>query len=200
MAYDDIIRVADEKTQGDRVQRIRAEMGDLKVTHITEYTHPRAEELVTLLPAPMGRYMRARPRLMAWVDRRVNKGRRLRSDKVGPFLQLWLIAGLRGWRRGSLRHQDETVWIENWLETVMKYAADNRPLAVESLKARRLIKGYSDTSARGSHKFDRVMRGIELVSQRDDAAQWARRLIAAALEDEKGDSLDGALQTIESFA
>ena len=35
---------------------------------------------------------------------------------------------------------------------------------------------------------------------RPDAADWTRRLRQAALLDEKGEALDGALKTVRSFA
>jgi indolepyruvate ferredoxin oxidoreductase beta subunit len=44
------------------------------------------------------------------------------------------------------------------------------------------------------------MEGIALVAGRQDAADWARRLREAALQDEEGSALDGALATIRSFA
>ncbi|MDQ3559943.1 MAG: hypothetical protein M3453_12335, partial [Pseudomonadota bacterium] len=56
--------------------------------------------------------------------------------------------------------------------------------------------GYSDTHARGSSKFDRVLSALPLLSGRADAAEWLHRLIEAALKDEDGDMLDGALKTI----
>lgn len=200
MAYDDLIRVAAEKTQGARLARIRAEMGGAAVLQLTEFTHPRAEEVVSLLPAGLGRWIHARPRLFAWIDRRVNKGRRLRTDRLWPFAQLWVLAGLRGWRRRSLRHAQEMAHLAAWLEAALAEAPRDPDLAAEILKARRLVKGYSDTHARGLSKFDRVMGGIALVAGRADAALWARRLIAAALQDEEGKALDGALATIRSFA
>lgn len=199
MAYDDVIRVADEKTRAARFARIRAEMGAREVMQLTDYTHPRGAEIVSLFPARLGRWVHARPRLLAWIDRRVNKGRRLRTDRLWPFLQLWLIAGLRRWRRASLRHATEMAHLDAWLAAALSHAAANPALGVEVLKARRLIKGYSDTHARGLSKFDRVMDGIALVAHRPDAADWARRLVAAALADEEGQALDGALATIRSF-
>ena len=65
--------------------------------------------------------------------------------------------------------------------------------------ARGLIKGYSNTPARGLSKFDRVVDAAKLVAGRDDAAQWIERLREAALKDEKGEALDGAIETIRSF-
>jgi len=67
------------------------------------------------------------------------------------------------------------------------------------LAARRLIKGYSDTHARGESKFDRVIGAVPLLASRDDGADWMRRLRDAALMDEKGIALDGALKTIASL-
>ena len=57
-----------------------------------------------------------------------------------------------------------------------------------------------DTHARGLSKFDRVMSALPMLRGRPDAADWMRRLRTAALANEKGKALDGALKTIESFA
>jgi indolepyruvate ferredoxin oxidoreductase beta subunit len=45
-----------------------------------------------------------------------------------------------------------------------------------------------------------VIGALEILSGRDDAADWIKRLRQAALEDEKGAALDGALATVRSFA
>lgn len=200
MAYDDVIRVAAEKTRSARFARIRAEMRAGEVMQLTDYTHPRGEEIVSLLPAGLGRWIHARPRLLAFIDGRVNKGRRLRTDRLLPFLQLWLIAGLRPWRRRSLRHAQEVAHMERWLDAALSRAARDPALAVEILRTRRLVKGYSDTHARGLSKFDRVLAAVDEIAQRPDAADWTRRLVAAALADEEGAALDGAIATIRSFA
>lgn len=202
MAYDDVIRVADQKTRPARFTRIGREMGagEAQLLQLTEFLHPRAEELVGLLPARMGARIAANPARMRQIDRWFNHGRRLRSDRVWPFLQLWLLGGLRRWRRGNLRHAEEMAHIEGWLATALGHLPADYDLAVEVIRMRRLIKGYSDTHARGQSKYDRVMQGVALVAGRDDAADWARRLREAALQDEQGDKLDGALKTIRSFA
>lgn len=202
MAYDDIIRVADRKTRPARFQRIRTEMGvgDTRILQLTEYTHPRALEVVSLFPARLGRWVEARPRLMGWIDRRVNKGRRLRSDSLRHFLQLYFLGGLKGWRLRSLRHAVETEHLERWLKAALERTPHDYNHAVEILRLRRLIKGYSDTHARGLSKFDRAMEGAALVTGREDAADWTRRLREAALQDEEGAALDGAIRTIRSFA
>ena len=166
---------------------------------ITEFMHPRAEEMVGMLPARLGRHLSGRPGAMKMIDRLVNRGRRLRSDRLWPFLQLYLLGGLRRWRRGTFRHAIEHDHLQNWLDTALGYVAEDYELAVEVIRNRRLIKGYSDTHARGLSKFDKVMEGASIVAGRPDAADWVRRLREAALQDEQGEALDGALQTIRSF-
>lgn len=200
MAYDDIIRVADEKTRAARMTRIAGEMraGD-KLMHVTEFLHPRAEELVSLLPAKMGARWAANPRRMALIDRLFNKGRRLRTDSLRGFLMLHILGGLKGWRLKSLRHATETAHLDAWLTAALGYLPQNYDLAVEVFRCRRLVKGYSDTHARGLSKFDKVLTTIAAIKDRDDSADWARRLREAALKDEEGKALDGAIATIRSF-
>jgi indolepyruvate ferredoxin oxidoreductase beta subunit len=201
MAYDDIIRVADEKTRAARMSRIASEMGaqDQHLLHLTEFLHPRAEEIVSLLPARMGARWAANPRRMALLDRLFNKGRRLRTDTLRGYLTLHVLGGLKGWRPKTLRHATEAAHLEAWLRTALGYLPQDYDLAVEVIRCRRLVKGYSDTHARGLSKFDKVLAAITLVKDRDDAADWARRLREAALKDEEGKALDGAVATIRSF-
>jgi indolepyruvate ferredoxin oxidoreductase beta subunit len=167
---------------------------------VTEYTHPGAAEVVSLLPSGIGARIEASHGLMRMVDRLVNRGRHIRTDRIGGFLQLYFLAGLRRWRRSLLRHQREMAHIDGWIRRADERLPRDYNLAVEILHARRLIKGYSDTHARGHSKFDRVMEGIDLVDGRVDASDWAGRLIRAALEDARGDNLDGAMKTIRSFS
>lgn len=202
MAYDDIIRVADLKTRARRFDRIRAEMGADKdrLLHLTEFLHPRAEEIASMLPARLGARVEASPAWMARLDRWFNRGRRLRSDGVPGFLMLYWLGGLRGWRLRSRRHQVEMQHMASWLETAIGHVPDRYGMAVEILRCRRLIKGYSDTHARGLSKFDRVLEAARLVADRDDGPDWVARLRNAALQDEAGAALEGAIATVRSFA
>ena len=42
--------------------------------------------------------------------------------------------------------------------------------------------------------------GAALVEGRQEAAKWVARLREAALQDEQGEALDGAIQTLKSFS
>lgn len=201
MAYDDVIRVADLKTRGSRFARLRNEMGvdPGQVVHVTEFMHPRMAEVCGTLPAGLGRWVERRPRLLRGLDRLVNRGRRVRTDGLFPFLMLYLVAGLRRWRRGTLRHAVERAHLEEWLATAQAAAEDDYALGVEVLRCRRLVKGYSDTHDRGRSKYARVIAAMDLVAGREDAADWIRRLRELALKDEEGTALDGGIQTLRTL-
>lgn len=199
MAYDDIIRVADLKTRGPRFARIRKEMGaeDGQLVQLTEFFHPRAEEIAGMLPARMGARVEANPKRMARLERWFGKGRRLRTDTLFTFLMLHFLGGLKRYRLRTRRHAVEVAHLEAWLKRAL--AAEDYAVRVELLKCRRLIKGYSDTHARGLTKFETVMNAADLLKGRKDAAEWVARLRTAALQDPEGKALDGAVQTVRSF-
>jgi len=200
MAYDDVIRVADLKTRASRFDRIEDQVGSAdKLMTLTDYLHPRAEEIAGLLPAGLGARIEASPVWMKRLDRLFNKGRRIRTDRFRGFALLYVMGGLRGWRRKSRRHALEQAHLDDWLNRAIGYLPSSYDMAVEVLRCRRLIKGYSDTHTRGLSKFDRVLDGARLVETRDDGPEWVARLREAALQDEKGEALDGALKTIRSF-
>jgi indolepyruvate ferredoxin oxidoreductase beta subunit len=202
MSYDDVIRVADLKTRAARRTRIETELelSEGQVLQTTEFMHPRMEEVMGTLPAGLGRWLGARPNLLAWLDRRVNRGRRVRTYSLPWFLALYVVGGLRATRRRSLRHAVETAHRDAWLKAATEAVGTNYQLGVEILQCRRLVKGYSDTHSRGLSKFDKTLAAIKLVERRDDAADWARRLREAALKDGPGKELDGVIQTIKTFA
>lgn len=201
MAYDDMIRVADIKTRGPRFDRIRGEMGARtdQVMQLTEYFHPRAEEIAGLLPARLGRRVESNPNAMARLDKWFGKGRRLRTDSLPAFVMLHILGGLKNYRLKTRRHAVEIAHLENWLDRSIAPLAHDYALSVELIRCRRLIKGYSDTHARGLTKFETVMNAAALLQGRDDAAEWIARLREAALQDPEGKALSGALETIRSF-
>jgi indolepyruvate ferredoxin oxidoreductase beta subunit len=201
MAYDDVIRVADLKTRSARFDRVRREVGvaDDQVMHVTEFMHPRAEEIAGMMPAGLGRRIEASPGLMRTIDRLFNKGRHVRTDSIRWFVALYGLAGMKRFRRGLRRHALEEAHIAAWLRQIDRAAAINYDLAVEVARCRRLIKGYSDTHARGEAKYDKVIAALPLLEHRADGADWVRRLREAALLDEDGRQLDGALKTVATL-
>ncbi len=201
MAYDDVIRVADLKVRGSRFDRVKKEVGVKgdQILYTTEFMHPRMEEVCGTLPKGLGRWIEENKGLYDFLDRRVNKGRRVKTGTIFWFLGLYMVSGMRRFRRGTLRHAREMAFTAEWLDKALALLPKNYALAVEVLKCRRLVKGYSGTHVRGISKFDRVLSALPLLETREDGADWLRRLRQAALLDEDGIALDGALKTVASL-
>ena len=201
MSYDDLIRVADLKTRASRFARVRGEAQARpdQLVGMTEFFHPRLEEVCATLPAWLGLAIETSPALSRLLRPLFANGRRMRTDRLSGFLPLYAVAGMRRWRRHLLRHRREQAHLDAWLTLVATHARKDYRLAVELLKCRRLIKGYSDTHARGQSKYDRVVGALWRLDGRADAADWIRRLRDAALADEDGNMLDGALATIATL-
>jgi indolepyruvate ferredoxin oxidoreductase beta subunit len=201
MAYDDVIRVADLKTRARRFDRVRSDVSAApgQIVYTTEFMHPRMAEVCGTMPAPIGRWIEARPRLFAWLERLVNRGRRVQTGTLRWFLPLYVLAGMRRFRRSTLRHQRERTHRDAWLEQAGAAARRDAALGIELLEAQRLVKGYSDTHATGETRFSQLMAIARRLEGRKDAADWVRRLRQAALADVDGAMFAGTIRTIESF-
>jgi len=187
MSYEDTIRVADLKIRDVRLERVRDEVqpGDA-VLGIHEYLHPRLQEICDTLPAHLGRWLLRAGGPRAVVERLTARGRVVQTNSVRGFLLLWLIAGLRRWRRGTLRYAVENERIEAWLNDVRK--APSVALAIEIVRSQRLIKGYGETHERGWRNFETI-RSIWARMGREMAPAAVRELVEAALADEEGKRL-----------
>ncbi len=199
MCYDDMIRVADLKTRAERSARIRGELAAKvgEVIGCEEYFHPRIEEILGVLPRGVAERINETPRLRNWLSRRIDRSRRVRTHTVRGHLMLRAVAQLRRTRRGSHRHALEQAHLRAWLDMVARILAQDYLLAVEVLRCRRLVKGYSDTHARGQSRFDLLMRAAESLIGQPDAGQALARLREAALRDAEGGALEAALTALQ---
>jgi indolepyruvate ferredoxin oxidoreductase beta subunit len=200
MSYEDTIRVADLKTRGQRFERFRSEVraGADQIVYVTEFMHPRFEELCETLPAGMGQWL-----LNSGFARRVSaplfrRGRHFHTARVGGFLMLYLLAGMRRWRRSTLRYRVEQRRIVDWLKRIesMASAPGGYHVAVEIAECQRLVKGYSDTHQRGLANFHTVIEAAERMQGRPDLADVIRLLRNAALADEQGVKLASVLSDL----
>lgn len=189
MSYEDTIRVADLKVRASRFARVRGEVRakDGQIVQLTEYMHPRLEEVCETLPAGIGRRILASERWSRRLEPLFAKGRHVETTGLRWFLMLSLLAGWRRWRRGTLRYQMEQARIEDWLALIR--AADT-DAAIELARCQRLIKGYGETFARGLGNYARI---VERWRAGGLDAAGLRRLREAALADEDGVALGEAL-------
>ncbi|MCP3710808.1 indolepyruvate oxidoreductase subunit beta family protein [Paraburkholderia sp. CNPSo 3274] len=194
MSYEDTIRVADLKTRGARFERVRSEVQAQtdQLLAINEFMHPRIEEICETLPAGFGRWL-ARPH---WVHRLVRRctqsGRVVKTSSLRGYLMLYAVASLRGMRRRTLRYELENARIEAWLVQIVGTAKLNPALATEVAQCQRLVKGYSDTHARGLKNYQTLMAAVQKAGARL-APATLRELRDAALADEHGHKLNAAL-------
>jgi indolepyruvate ferredoxin oxidoreductase beta subunit len=201
MSFEDTIRVADLKTRSDRAARIRAGLrahGDHVVT-ITEFMKPRVEEICATLPAALGARLLASP---AWRRRlaRFTGDRAVTTTSIAGFALLRAVAGLKRWRRSTLRYREEDARMLDWLARLDALATVDYDLAVEVAANQRLVRGYGDTHARGLRSFTRLLAAAERLAGRAGAARTMQRLRAAALADEVGAALDRALAELDRAA
>jgi indolepyruvate ferredoxin oxidoreductase, beta subunit len=206
MSFEDVIRVAQAKTDPARFARIRRE---LRLTQedpfvLVDFYKPGIEELCSILPPAL-----ARP-ILAWSARRgwlgkVYWGMTVKSNSVSGFLRLKLLASLRRWRPASHRFREEQAQIEAWLALIAEAAALSAALALEIAECARLIKGYGETHARGLANFRKIeerlirpaLAGRYPAALATDAVAAAR---IAALADPEGDRLDRTLAEIAARA
>lgn len=187
MTFEDTFRVADLKTRGSRFERFRSEVGAApgQIVDVTEFMHPRLEEVADSLPGGLGRWVARQ----AWLGRFFARGRKVRTSSLRGFLMLSMLAQGRRWRRSTPRFQRENAAIEGWLARVRECAAADYPAAVELLRCQKLVRGYGDTHERGSGNFARIMSAYDGRKGTPGLAPLLRRLREAALADEKGEKL-----------
>lgn len=191
MAYQDLVRVAQQKSSRDRFARVRAEVQARpgEPVQIVEYFKPGIEEFCAVMPSFM-----ARP-ILAWARRRgdnLNFAIHVHSSTVFGFLQLWLLTRLRGLRPYSHRFAEERERIEEWLGWLRAAASmGDRDLAVEIAKCAGVIKGYGDTFNRGLADYRLIAeRAIQpaLAGDLTDPAGTVRGARSAVLGDPDGET------------
>jgi indolepyruvate ferredoxin oxidoreductase, beta subunit len=198
MSFEDTIRVADLKIRASRARRVLEEVRAQpnQVVYVTEFMKPRVEEICGTMPAWLGRRVLASHSLRSLLARGT-KGRQIATSKVGGFLLLYFMAGLRKQRRNTLRYAEEDARISQWLALITDVAARDAALAAEIAECQQLVKGYGDTHERGLRNFALVLANVRDWAGQDGAAARLRELRKAALADDEGRALGQALASAE---
>ena len=201
MSFEDTIRVADLKIRTARAKRVLQEVrpSSGQLVQVTEFMKPRIEEICGTLPAGLGAWVLRSKTPRGWLTR-FTGGRQIATSSIGGFLQLYWLAGLRRWRRKTLRYSLENARIERWLELIERVARQNFALAVEIADCQQLVKGYGETHERGTASFDAILADVRDWQQREDGAARVRTLRIAALADDQGIALAKALAEAPGMA
>ena len=165
MCYDDIIRVADAKTRGARFARVHAEVK----RRLIQTSSPSPNSCIRACAKfwepcrPDWRAGSSSDLVVSYAQSALRSRPPCAHRRLSPGSACFMgLAGLRGMRRKLLRHEVETAHLAQWLAEAERLALRNYDLAVEVIRCRRLIKGYSDTYERGQSKFDRVLSAVPL--------------------------------------
>lgn len=203
MSFEDVIRVAQLKLKPERFAAIEREqrVKPGQPYAVAEFLKPGVEEIAGLLPPVLARWILSVSERRGW-SKRLHVGMTVQSNRIGGYLKLRLLAGLRSWRPRSFHYAEEQARIEDWLELVTRSAKKDIALAREIVDCARLIKGYGDTFKRGVGNFDLIRQRVILpalngripVAQATDAVIQAR---TAALADPEGNSLANTLAAFE---
>jgi len=198
MSYEDAIRVADLKIRSARFSRVQQESqtNGEQILQIHEFLYPQAQEIADILPRGIGAWLLKSKSASRLVARFAGHGRTVQTTSVRGFLQLRLLAGMRRWRRGSLRFFEEEKQMANWLERVRECAQQDYSLACGVAEFPRVLRGYGETQARGRENFAAMMAALPQLRKRADASVRATRLRDAALADESGQRLKAVLQEV----
>ena len=198
MAYEDTVRVAELKIRPSRFDRVRQEVqvADGQILEIAEFFHPRVQEIADTMPAGLGRWLLKTEWASRFLGRFTRKGVTLKTSTIRGFLTLYVVAALKPTRRRSLRFSVEQAFLEDWRRKLLSVAATNYALAVEVALTRTLVKGYSDTHERGKQRYDYLMQMLPQIMEMPDAAATLARLRKAALADDTGVALNGALAAL----
>jgi indolepyruvate ferredoxin oxidoreductase beta subunit len=124
----------------------------------------------------------------------------IKTTSAGGFLLLYLLAGLKRFRRRSLRFAAEQAALAQWLDLIAATARTDYALAVQVARMRNLVKGYGDTHARGQAKFERLAALLPRLRREPDPAATLDRLVKAALAEEGTTTLDKAIAALDSQA
>jgi indolepyruvate ferredoxin oxidoreductase, beta subunit len=195
MSYEDAIRVADLKTRRMRFERVEADarVASNQLLEIKEFLHPKVEEFADIMPAALGAWMLRTGWFTRLINRLAGKGKILQTTSLSGFLQLYMLAGLRGFRPRTLRFKREQKRITDWLEQLKDVAKTDPALALEVAECARLVKGYGDTYLLGTRNFESLMNALPRLRRMDNPAARLKVLRELALADDTGKKLENAL-------
>lgn len=196
MAFDDVIRVAELKSRGARLQRVRSEAraGAQDVLKVYDHFKPGMPEFAALLPPGLAR------RLLAWDARRQARGLaawalplKIGTHTVIGVLALRALGLLKPLRPLGSRWAAEQALIEQWLEAVRHGTRQQVELGLELARCCRLVKGYGGTHDRGREQLLHVLQHLAPADGTPTQAQAAAQAVAAAREAALADGSGKAL-------
>ena len=153
MSYLDPIRIAqlklaefDEAAAGARAKSAR----DVRKFRI--------DELVSTLPAIIAEHVLDALEWAGWLHKPVSI--RFSTASRWAIRRLKMEAGLRRWRRYSVRYAKERIWVERWLHMIDRSLTKQPAAASAVVASATMIQGYSDVYRQGVADWNAIIDGL----------------------------------------
>jgi hypothetical protein len=152
MSYEDPVRIAQLKL---------AEFNDGSggnYNPVVDIRKFRADELVSALPAIVAEYLIDALEWAGWAHKQVSI-RFSAASRLG-VRRLKIEAGLKRWRRYSVRYAKERLWVERWLHMIDRSLAKQPAAAPEIVQTATMIQDYGDVYRQGMADWNAIMDGL----------------------------------------
>ena len=149
MSYQDPIRIAQLKL---------AELDGGSGAGSSDIRKFRVDELVNALPAIVAEYLLDAIDWVGWAHKPVSI--RFSTASRWGIRRLKMEAGLRRWRRFSVRYAKERGSVERWLHMISRSLAKQREAASEIVQTATVIQGYGDVYRQGMADWNAIIDGL----------------------------------------
>ncbi|MGK2941413.1 MAG: indolepyruvate oxidoreductase subunit beta family protein [Immundisolibacter sp.] len=144
MGYEDAQRVAQLKLRPERFAKMRDDHGvrGEDPFWVDDFLAPDPPQIYGMLPAPIGRWIRAQGRRWREDFDHISMPMRVRSNRPWGYFTLSLVSAMRHVRRRSLRHHEELLLLQRWRDAVLLWLGRSTALGQLAADAGRVVKGY----------------------------------------------------------
>ena len=198
MSYQDPIRIAQLK-----LIEFEKAAGDPRTPSTDDIKKFRLDELIGALPALVAEPVLDALEWVGWTHKPVSisfvtKGR-------WGVRRLRIEAGLRRWRRFSVRYAKERAWVERWLHMIGRSLVKQPKAASAMVQTATMIEGYGDPYRQGLADWHAIVDGLakptfDGVLQLNDLAGAVAEARAAAMPDPRQAALKRTIAEIRARA
>jgi hypothetical protein len=198
MSYEDPIWIAQLK-----LAEFEMAAGDPRVQSTDDIRKFRLDELIDALPAVVAEPVLDALEWVGWTHKPVSISVSTRSR--WGIRRLKIEAGLRRWRRFSVRYAKERAWVERWLHMINRGLAKQPNAAIAIVQTATMVQGYGDAYRQGLADWHAIIDGLakptfDGVLPLADLAGAVAEARAAALPDPRQVALKRTIAEIRARA
>ena len=153
MSYQDPIRIAQLK-----LAEFNEAASGGQVRPADDVRKFRLDELIDALPATVAEPVLDALEWVGWLHKPVTI--RFSTKNRFSLRRLKLEAGLRRWRRYSIRYARERVWVERWLHMIDRSLTKQPRAAAAIVQTATMIQGYGDAYRQGLADWNAIIDGL----------------------------------------